>query len=136
MNKLILPADVSLIQALKLIDGKKKETTGSLVVDFSDASFPLTRDVFLVLKKRFRTDEFSLLLRHDYEVEMARSIGIGASVAGIRAEFEREFSKNNLTKHNFTAWQYFLYEIKRGYGYIKFFFTRKRVKTPIYKIKK
>lgn len=46
-----------------------------------EAGFPLTRDVFLVMKKRFRVDEFSLLLNHDYEVDMARSIGIGATLS-------------------------------------------------------
>ena len=47
----------------------------------SEASFPLTRDVFLVMKKRFRIDEFNLILRHEYEVDMARSVSIGATLA-------------------------------------------------------
>lgn len=136
MTKLILPKNISLVEALKMIDAKLKESKPPLVVDMADVSFPLTRDVFLVIKKRFRVDEVSLLLKHTYEIEMARSVGIGASLSGILAEFDREFAKENLIKHNFTAWQYFLYEIKRGFAYIRFLLTRKRVKTPIYKVKK
>ncbi len=119
-----------------MIDAKLKESKPPLVVDMADVSFPLTRDVFLVIKKRFRVDEVSLLLKHAYEIEMARSVGIGASLSGILAEFDREFAKENLIKHNFTAWQYFLYEIKRGFAYLRFLLTRKRAKTPIYKVKK
>jgi hypothetical protein len=78
-----------------------------------EASFPLTRDIFLVMKKRFRIDEFRLLLNYDYEVDMARSIGIGATVSGVRAEFDREFSQKNILKHNMTMWEYFVYEVKR-----------------------
>jgi hypothetical protein len=48
------------------------------MIDMTEVGFPLTRDVFLVMKKRFRIDHFSLLVVHEYEVEMARSIGIGA----------------------------------------------------------
>lgn len=113
MTKLILPADLSLVSALKLIEINLKDAKLPLTVDMANISFPLTRDVFLVIKKRFRPDEVNLLLKHEYEVEMARSLGIGASVSGILAEFDREFSKQNIIKHNFTAWQYFIYEIKR-----------------------
>ncbi len=136
MTKLILPADLSLVSALKLIEINLKDAKLPLTVDMANISFPLTRDVFLVIKKRFRPDEVNLLLKHEYEVEMARSLGIGASVSGILAEFDREFSKQNIIKHNFTAWQYFIYEIKRWFAYIHFFLTRKRTKTPSYKVKK
>lgn len=107
-----------------------------ILVDMGEVSFPLTRDVFLVMKKRFRVDEFSLLLSHDYEVDMARSIGIGASISWVRAEFDREFSKKNIVKHNMSMWEYFLYELKRWGEYIMFLTTRKRPKVPLHKIKR
>ena len=107
-----------------------------ILVDMGEAGFPLTRDVFLVMKKRFRVDEFSLLLNHDYEVDMARSIGIGATLSWVRAEFDREFSKKNLIKHNMSMWEYFLYEIKRWWEYIRFLSQRKRPKVPLHKIKR
>ncbi len=81
MNKLILRKDLSLIQALKAIDEQIRTGVTPVTVDMGEVTFPLTRDVFLVMKKRFRIDEFNLLLCHDYEVEMARSIGIGASLS-------------------------------------------------------
>lgn len=81
MNKLILRTDMSLIQALRAMS--ERITTGPtpVIIDMGEVGFPLTRDVFLVMKKRFRIDEFSLLLSHDYEVDMARSIGIGATLS-------------------------------------------------------
>lgn len=81
MSKLIIPSDITLLPALKRIEEEVANTLTPLTVDMSDASFPLTRDVFLVMKKRFRTDQFHLLLRHEYEVDMARSLGIGAEVS-------------------------------------------------------
>jgi hypothetical protein len=76
MNKLILSHDLTLLSAIKRIEEEIKNTHPPLTVDMSDVSFPLTRDVFLVIKKRFRTDQFHLLLSHEYEVDMARSLGI------------------------------------------------------------
>ena len=81
MNKLILPSDITLLAALRRIEEEIKNTIPPLTIDMSDVSFPMTRDVFLVMKKRFRTDEFNLYLRHEYEVDMARSVGIGAEVS-------------------------------------------------------
>jgi hypothetical protein len=81
MSKLIIPSDITLLPALKRIEEEIVNTLTPLTVDMSDVSFPLTRDVFLVMKKRFRTDQFHLLLRHEYEVDMARSLGIGAEVS-------------------------------------------------------
>lgn len=79
----------------------------------SNVSFPLTRDVFFVLAKRFPVEKFKLLLRYQHQIEMAKSASIQASLSGVTAEFEREFENKNLLKHNFTMWEYFLYELKR-----------------------
>lgn len=81
MNKLILRPEMTLIQALRAMSERIHAGPTPILIDMGEASFPLTRDVFLVMKKRFRIDEFSLLLSHDYEVEMARSIGIGATLS-------------------------------------------------------
>lgn len=135
-NKLILRKELSLIQALKLIDERIKSWHTPVVVDMSEVGFPLTRDVLLVMKKRFRVDQFSLLLSFDYEVEMAHSIGIWAEKSWVRAEFDREYAKKDLLTHNLSMWEYFLYELRRGVEYVKFLFTRKRWKTPIHTIKK
>lgn len=136
MNKLILRKDATLIQALKTISDHIHAGPTPVVVDMWEVSFPLTRDVFLVMKKRFRVDEFSLLLSYDYEVDMARSIGIGAAVSWVRAEFDRAFLEKNIIKHNLTRWQYFLYEMRRWYEYLRFLLSRKRSKMPLHKIKK
>ena len=136
MNKLILRTNMSLIQALRAMS--ERITTGPtpVIIDMWEVGFPLTRDVFLVMKKRFRIDEFSLLLSHDYEVDMARSIGIGATLSWVRAEFDREYSKKNIIQHNMTSWEYLKYEIKRWVDYVWFLFSRKRPKVPLHKIKR
>ncbi len=127
---------MTLIQALRAMSERIHAGPTPILIDMGEASFPLTRDVFLVMKKRFRIDEFSLLLSHDYEVEMARSIGIGATLSWVRAEFDREFSKKNIVKHNMSMWEYFIYELKRWWEYLMFLSTRKRPKVPLHKIKR
>jgi hypothetical protein len=136
MNKLILSPDMTLMQALKAISERIQTGPTPIIVDMWVAWFPLTRDVFLVMKKRFRVDEFSLLLNHDYEVDMAHSIGIWATLSWVRAEFDREFSKKNMIKNNLGMWEYFVYELKRWVEYIRFLISRKRPKTPLHKIKR
>lgn len=136
MNKLILTKDMTLIQAMKAISDHIQTWPTPIVVDMGNVTFPLTRDVFLVMKKRFRVDEMSLILNYDYEVDMARSIGIGATVSWVRAEFEREFLEKNIIKHNMTIGEYFLYELRRWWEYIRFLIVRKRTKMPLHKIKK
>ena len=121
---------------MKSIEEAIKTQSLPLTIDMSQVTFPLTRDVFFVLAKRFRPDQFKLLLKYDHQVEMARSAWLTALLSGLSAEFDREFENTNLLKHNFTMWEYFLYEVKRGWLYIKFLCTRKKEKLPLYRIKK
>ena len=111
--KIIIPKTLSLFEAIKLIESSIKDVSVPLIIDMSDVGFPLTRDVFFVLAKRFRTDQYRLLLRHEHQVEMARSASITAVLSGISAEFDRAYEPKNILKHNFTMWEYFLYELKR-----------------------
>ena len=135
-SKIIISTSAWLFEAMKSIEEAIKTQLLPLTIDMSQVTFPLTRDVFFVLAKRFRTDQFKLLLKYDHQLEMARSAWITALLSGLSAEFDREFENTNLLKHNFTMWEYFLYELKRGGLYIKFLFTRKKEKLPLYKIKK
>lgn len=111
--KIIIPKTVTLFETMKMIDVAIREKTLPLTIDLSEVSFPLTRDVFFVLAKRFRTDQFKLILRHEHQVEMAHSASISAILSGISAQFDREYEHTNILKHNFTMWEYFLYELKR-----------------------
>lgn len=133
MNKHILkiPKQTLQISVLALIKEEKKKHTGILYVDMSDASFPLSRDFFFVLSKRFHSDEIMLIVSEESELSMARSIGLQAELKGTFAEFEREYEKKNLLAHNMTMLQYFVYELKRGFSYLSFlvfekFFKKKK----------
>ncbi len=133
MNKHILkiPKQTLQISVLALIKEEKKKHTGILYVDMSDASFPLSRDFFFVLSKRFHSDEIMLIVSEESELSMARSIGLQAELKGTFAEFEREYEKKNLLAHNMTMFQYFVYELKRGFSYLSFlvfekFFKKKK----------
>lgn len=72
--------ELTQIQALNLIASEYKLHRGLLVIDFSHAGFRLTRDFLFVLVKRFHSDSFSLILSHESEVSMARSLGIEAQL--------------------------------------------------------
>ena len=134
-TKLIIPATTTLFEMMKMIDEAIRVWPLPLTIDMSEVAFPLTRDVFFVLAKRFCTDQFKLILRHAHQVEMAHSASITAIVSGISAQFDREYQHQNVLKHNFTMWQYFLYEVSRWLHYIQFVFTRKKEKIPLYKVK-
>jgi hypothetical protein len=43
----------------------------------------------------------------------------------VHAEFDKAFPKTNILAHNMTMWEYFLYEVKRGFSYVFFFFFKK-----------
>ena len=135
-SKIIIPKTASLFEAMRLIEKWLQDHQSSVLIDMSNVSFPLTRDVFFVLAKRFPVEKFKLLLRYQHQIEMAKSASIQASLSGVTAEFEREFENKNLLKHNFTMWEYFLYELKRWFMYIGFLFRRKKSAIPLYKMRK
>lgn len=55
----------------------------------------------------------------------------------MQAEFERANSGLNLATHNMSMWEYFLYEIKRGYLWLKFvLFERKATEKTLPQFKK
>ena len=72
-SKIIISTSASLFEAMKSIEEAIKTESLPLTIDMSQVTFPLTRDVFFVLAKRFRPDQFKLLLKYDHQVEMARS---------------------------------------------------------------
>lgn len=131
-KKLLLAPDRTLFEALKEIESEL-ENSGHLIVDMTQVRFPLTRDVFFVLSKRFRGKMIEFLLPHEYEVQMAHSVHLTARVSTMHADFDREFTKKNLLKHNYTMREYFLYELRRGYEYIRFLIQRKKPKSPKYR---
>lgn len=83
------------------------------MIDLVDASFPLHRDFFLVLMRRFSRDRYILRLKEEKSAVLARSFGMQVEIAGIQAEFERKYSSSNLATHNMTMLEYLWYEIKR-----------------------
>ena len=130
-NILKISADTPQISVLSLIKTELKKDAGILYIDLTDTAFPLSRDFFFVLSRRFHSDEIILIVEEESEMAMAKSIGIQAELKGTFAEFEREYEKKNLLAHNMTMLQYLRYEIKRGASYIYFilfqkFFARKK----------
>ncbi len=130
-NILKISADTPQISVLSLIKTELKKDAGILYIDLTETSFPLSRDFFFVLSRRFHSDEIILIVEEESEMAMAKSIGIQAELKGTFAEFEREYEKKNLLAHNMTMLQYLRYEIKRGASYIYFilfqkFFARKK----------
>ena len=134
-----LSEKISLFEAFKEIDDRLQNIGASWIlrVDMTQVRFAITRDVFFVMAKRFKGKQIELVLSHPHEVEMARSVHLQALLSNTSIDFEREFEKKNILKHNFTMREYFLYELKRWWEYIKFVFHRtpKENKKHIYKAK-
>lgn len=130
-NILKVPKTALQVSVLSLIKQEQKKSPGMLYIDLSETSFPLSRDFFFVLSKRFHADEIMLIVSEESELKMAKSIGLQAELKGTFAEFEREYEKKNLLAHNMTMRQYFFYEVKRGASYLYFllfqkFFAKKK----------
>jgi len=126
-NKHILkiPKNTPQVSVLSLIKEEKKKHTWVFYVDLTETTFPLSRDFFFVLSRRFHSDEIILIVSEESELQMAKSIGIQGELKWAFAEFEREYEKKNLLAHNMTMWQYFRYEIKRGGSYLYFILFKK-----------
>ena len=130
-----IPEGISRTSAVKQITEKLSETSGVLVIDLVDATFPLHRDFFLVLSKKFPKDTYILRVKQEKTALLARSLGIQVEIIGVNAEFERKYSQNFAT-HNMSMWEYFLYELRRGISWLKFTLferTKKEPKLPHYK---
>jgi hypothetical protein len=125
------------MMALKEIAREYRENHGFMVIDLVAASFPLTRDFFLVLTRRLPNDIYCLILSDPSSAIIAGTLGIQTEIAGTQAEFNRQYGNKNIVTHNMSMLEYLRYEIKRGFQYIWFvLFEKTKVKKKIIHIKK
>lgn len=80
-HTLHIDAKMSRTVALKNIKQALADNPGVITVDMLDVSFPLHRDFFLVLSRKFPKDRYILRLKHEKVVLLAQSLGIQAEVA-------------------------------------------------------
>lgn len=130
---LTITEEMSRTEAIKSIKNALAEHPGIITLDILDANFPLHRDFFLVLSRKFPRDRFIIRTKSEKISEMAKALGIQTEIAGLQAEFER-YSPEKLATHNMSMFEYFLYEIRRGFLWLKFvLFERKKEKHLHYK---
>jgi hypothetical protein len=113
------------ITILDLIKNELKKDSAPLFVDLTKSSFRLTRDFFFVISRRFHRDRIILWVSHENEVSMAKSLGLQSEIVWIKAEYDKTFEKKNILAHNMSMWEYFVYEVKRWFGYIRFFLVQR-----------
>ena len=136
-HTITISAEMSRTAAIKFIKNSLAENPGVIVVDLLEAGFPLHRDFFLVLSRKFPRDRFILRVKSEKIVGLTRSLGLQAEVAGIRAEFERAYTGQNIATHNMSMVEYFLYEVRRGWLWLKFvIFERKKDEPKLLHYKK
>lgn len=85
-------SDTSRITAIKQINDALDTYVDVIRIDLLDASFPISRDFLLVLSKRFSSDRYILRVADKKTKLAAQSLGIQAEIAGLRAEFDRQYS--------------------------------------------
>lgn len=128
---------MSQMATLKYISKEYKDNPWFLLIDLSEASFPLTRDFFLVLSRRLPSDVYKVILSDTDAQVIAKSLGIQAEIAGAHAEFDRKYAEKHIATHNMSMFEYFIYEIKRGIQYIWFLlFERTEAKKKVIHLKK
>lgn len=136
-NIIRIDAGITRAAAIWKIKNAFKEKQWVLLIDLMEVTFPLHRDFFLVLSRKFPSDQYVLRLKNEKTAELARSLGIQIESSGFQAEFEKKYKNPNLVTHNMSMWDYFVYELKRGGLYLKYlFFDRKDSEKKLPKFKK
>jgi hypothetical protein len=127
MNRhtLNITADMSQVAILDRIKEELKTDSSLLFVNLTHVGFRLTRDFFFVISQRFHRDRIILGVSNEIEVSMAKSLGLQSEIVGMKAEFDKAFEKKNILAHNMSMWEYFVYEVKRGLWYVRFYFVQK-----------
>lgn len=115
MNKkpLYITRDMSQMMAIKEITREYKSNHDFMIIDLSEASFPITRDFFLVLSRRLPNDIYKVILADTASAKIASALGIQVEVIGMQAEFDRQYGEKNIATHNMSMLEYLRYEIKR-----------------------
>lgn len=80
-HTITISEETSRTAAIKTIKKALDENSGVILVDLLDVSFPLHRDFFLVLSRKFPKDRYKLRVKTQKMVELAHSLGIEAEVA-------------------------------------------------------
>jgi hypothetical protein len=124
-HKLIIWKDLNQIEALRRIKKEKDKVSGILLIDFTQASFPLTRDVFFVLSERFHKDDIHIVVADEQDRILARTFWFYVELAWVNAEFQASYGEKNIVTHNLSMWEYFVYEIRRWRSYISFLLFEK-----------
>ena len=130
---ILTPEDsiISLMQKIASLSPVPK----SITLDIHNATFEIGYDFFVLLTRRFPSVQFSLLSWDSSIANIASGFGIKVSNSNATREFEEQYAKKytNLLRHNFTTWEYFLYEVRKFFEY--FVFLAKRKPNLIYKTK-
>jgi hypothetical protein len=115
MNKNILhiTSDMSQMAALKEISRDYRANPDFLTIDLSLATFVLSRDFFLVLSHRLPSDVYKVILPNTPPALIATSLGIQTEIAGVQAEFDRQYGAKDIATHNMSMLEYLWYEIRR-----------------------
>ncbi len=112
-NTLHITRDMSQMTALKEIAREYRSNPGFLTIDLSEASFLLSRDFFLVLTRRLPSDIYRLILADAPSALIAGSLGIQTEMAGVHAEFDRQYGAQDIATHNMSMLEYLWYELRR-----------------------
>ncbi len=104
----------------------KETSRGTITIDLSDASFRMSHDFFSVLRKRHGKEHIICILPSGTETSPFEWYGMEIITEWTRSEFEKEFSKKHILRHNFTALEYIKYEMKRVWQFLIFYVERHR----------
>jgi hypothetical protein len=90
-NTLSITSEMSQMIALKEITREYKANSGMLYIDFSDASFVISRDFLLVISRRLPKGSYALVVSDTLSYAIAMGLSIPVEMAGIHAEFARQY---------------------------------------------
>jgi hypothetical protein len=115
---------------------KISENPASVVtLDIEVPSFLSTSYGLKLLIAHFPTKKFQIITTHPILKRIAEHVGIRAYSRADAIEFEQEFAKSHILRHNFTFFEYFLYEIQKLFSKVVFQYRKKSSPKLAYKKK-
>lgn len=79
-----------------------------------------------LLLDRFPEKKFQIVSSDPAFKRLAERLGVRVYPKSESIEFEQEYSKTHILRHNFTFFEYLWYEVKKGFSKIRYRFQKKK----------
>jgi len=122
LHTIIVPSQNGLFRSLQYISEQmaQRSKNDRIILDLSEVSFELSAEFFTVLRKRYSQYHITCVIDRSLSPKAFEGFGFPIDRQRIRTEFDKEFAKKHILRHNFTIFEYFWYEMRRGIEFLRY----------------